>query len=118
MESAGSAILRRGLRVGFILILWLFTAWLFYPLFTLNAIELAHAKTYLYRSAFGIAIMLILFGKTIFDLLFPQTVSRARSILSTIFLVLYSIFIAGGVIFMVSRIIVLYIRSIDTGTFF
>ena len=116
MNGDASAALRKGSKVGFILILWLFTAWLFYPLFTLNAIELANVKTYLYRSAIGIAIMLILFGKTIFDLLFPQNFSPARSIVNTIFLVLYSIFIAGGVIFMASRIIVLYIRSSDIGS--
>ncbi len=116
MDGSSSAILKKGSKAGFILILWLFTAWLFYPLFTLNAIELANAKTYLYRAAIGIAIMLILFGKTIFDLLFPQAVSQARSIFNTIFLVLYSIFIAGGVLFMVSRIIVLYIRSSATGS--
>ncbi len=116
MAIAGSEILKKGSKIGFILILWLFTAWLFYPLFTFNAIELANAKAYLYRSAIGIAIMLILFGKTIFDLLFPETASRTRSILNTIFLVLYSIFIAGGVIYMASRIIVLYIRSSDAGS--
>jgi hypothetical protein len=116
MNGTVSPVLKKSWKAGFILILWLFTAWLFYPLFTFNAIELANAKTYLYRSAIGIAIMLILFGKTIFDLLFPQTVSKARSILNTIFLVLYSIFIAGGVIYMASRIIVLYIRSSDTGS--
>ena len=116
MDGKVTPLFKKIPKGGFILLLWLFTAWLFYPLFTLNAIELANAKTYLYRSAMGIAIMLILFGKTIFDLLFPQTVSEARSILNTIFLVFYSIFIAGGVIFMAARIIVLYIRSGDTGS--
>jgi len=95
------------------MLLWLIAAWLFYPLFTLNAVKMANAKAYLYRSAIGIAIMLILLGKTIFDLLFPQSVSEAKSILNTIFLALYSLVIAGGIIFMVSRMIVLYIRSVN-----
>jgi hypothetical protein len=115
MDGTVSSVSRKASKIGFILLLWVFTAWLFYPLITLDAIQMANAKAYLYRSAMGIAIMLILFGKTIFDLLFPQSVSQARSILNTIFLALYSIFIAGGILFMVSRIIVLYIRSSDTG---
>ncbi len=116
MDGTASFVFKKASKIGFILLLWAFTAWLFYPLFTLDAIQLANAKAHLYRSAMGIAIMLILFGKTIFDLLFPQAVSQARSILNTIFLALYSIFIAGGIIFMVSRIIVLYIRSSNTGS--
>ena len=116
MDGNVSFVFKKASKIGYILLLWCFTAWLFYPLFTLNAIQLANAKAYLYRSAMGIAIMLILFGKTIFDLFFPQSVSQTRSILNTIFLALYSIFIAGGVIYMASRIIVLYIRSSDTGS--
>ncbi len=112
MANSPAVLFRKGSKIGFILLLWLMAAWLFYPLFTLNAVQIANAKTYLYRSAIGIAIMLILFGKTIFDLLFPQSVSEARSLLNTVFLALYTLVIAGGIIFMVSRMIVLYIRSV------
>jgi hypothetical protein len=110
------AVFRKGSQVFFIVALWIFTAWLFYPLFTLNAIQMANAKLYLFRAAVGIAIMLILFGKTIFDLFFPQSSTEAKSLFNTIFLVVYSFLIAGGIIFMVARMIVLYIRSIDTGS--
>jgi hypothetical protein len=113
MANSPTVLFRKGSKIGFILLIWLIAAWLFYPLFTLNAVEIANAKAYLYRSAIGIAIMLILFGKTVFDLLFPQSVSEARSILNTVFLALYSLVIAGGIIFMVARMIVLYIRSVD-----
>lgn len=113
MTNSSSVFLKKGTKAGLILLLWLVTAWLFYPLFTLNAIEMANAKIYLYRSTVGIAIMLILFGKTIFDLLFPQSISEARSLLNTVFLALYSLVIAGGIIYMVSRMIVLYIRSVN-----
>jgi hypothetical protein len=116
MNGASSAILKKGSHVVIILALWIFTAWLFYPLFTLNAIQMANAKLYLFRAAIGIAIMLILFGKTIFDLFFPQSSSEAKSILNTIFLAVYSFVISGGIIYMVARMIVLYIRSIDTGS--
>jgi len=116
MGSTSSSILKKGTQVVIILSLWIITAWLFYPLFTLNAIQMANAKLYLFRAAVGIAIMLILFGKTIFDLFFPQSFSEAKSILNTIFLAIYSLVIAGGIIYMVARMIVLYIRSIDTGS--
>jgi hypothetical protein len=111
-------VVKKGSQVFIIIALWLFTAWLFYPLFTLNAIQIANAKLYLFRAAIGIAIMLILFGKTIFDLFFPQSSSEGKSLVNTIFLVLYSFIIAGGIILMVARMIVLYIRSIDIGASF
>jgi len=116
MNDAPSSIFKKGTQVAIILALWIFTAWLFYPLFTLNAIQMANAKLYLFRAAIGIAIMLILFGKTIFDLFFPQSSSEAKLLLNTIFLAVYSFVIAGGIIYMVARMIVLYIRSIDTGS--
>lgn len=81
----------------------------------MDAIQMANARLYLFRAAMGIAIMLILFGKTIFDLFFPQSTSNIRTALNTIFLAVYSFIIAGGIIYMVARMIVLYIRSIDTG---
>ena len=115
MKVASSSIFKKVSQVIVILVLWIFTAWLFYPLFTLDAIQMANAKLYLFRAAIGIAIMLILFGKTIFDLFFPQSISETKSLLNTIFLAIYSFVIAGGIIYMVSRMIVLYIRSIDTG---
>jgi len=113
MANSRLILFKKGSKAGFILLLWLIVAWLFYPLITLNAVEMANVKAYLYRSAVGIALMLILFGKTIFDLLFPQSVSEGRSLLNTVFLALYSLVIAGGIIFMVSRMIILYIRSVD-----
>lgn len=118
MNGATPTIFKKGSRVFIIVALWIFTAWLFYPLFTLNAIQMANAKMYLFRAAIGIAIMLVLFGKTVFDLFFPQSASETKSLLNTIFLVVYSFIIAGGIIFMVARMIVLYIRSIDTGSQF
>jgi hypothetical protein len=116
LSSESVSLIKKGSQAFVIVALWIFTVWLFYPLFTLNAIQMANAKLYLFRAAIGIAIMLILFGKTIFDLFFLQSSSAARSLLNTLFLALYSLFIAGGIIFMVARMIVLYIRSIDTGS--
>jgi hypothetical protein len=70
-----------------------------------------NAKQYLYRSAFGIGLMIILFGKTVFDLLFPQVTNRRIPVINSIFLIVYSFFMAGGIIYMVTRLIVLYIRT-------
>ena len=116
MIDAFSPIVKKGAHAFIVVALWIITAWLFYPLFTLNAIQIASAKSYLFRAAIGIAIMLILFGKTIFDLFFPHSSSETRSIINTIFLTVYSFVIAGGIIYMVARMIVLYIRSIDIGS--
>ena len=99
----------------FTIILWIITAWLLYPLVVLDRVEMTNVKEYLYRSAIGIAIMLILLGKTIFDLLFPQFVTGKVPLVNTIFLTLYSLAIAGGLIFMVSRMIVLYLKNNDSG---
>ena len=99
----------------FIIILWIILAWLLYPLVVLDRVEMANAKEYLYRSAIGIAIMIILLGKTIFDLFFPQVVMRKVPLMNTIFLTLYSLAIAAGIIFMVLRMIILYIQNNDTG---
>jgi len=99
------------LGIIFMLILWIVTAWLLYPLVVLDSVDMDNAKEYFYRSAIGIAIMIILFGKTAFDVFFPQVVSKKVPLINTIFLTLYSLLIAGGIIFMVSRMIVLYINN-------
>ena len=101
-----------------ILFLWIITAWLLYPLINLDSVQMENAKEYLYRSAFGIALMLIFFGKTIFDLLFPQVTYRKIPLMNTIFLTLYAFVLAGGIIFMVLRMIVLFLKSREGGFLF
>jgi hypothetical protein len=86
-----------------IFILWIVIAWLLYPLINLDTVQMENAKEYLYRSAFGIILMLIFFGKTVFDLLFPQVTYRKIPLMNTIFLTLYAFVLAGGIIFMVLR---------------
>lgn len=95
----------------FIALIWICVAWLLYPLITLDAITMINAKQYLYRSAIGIGLMIILFGKTVFDLLFPEATNRRIPVLNSIFLIIYSFLMAGGIIFLVFRLIVLYIRT-------
>jgi hypothetical protein len=100
------------------LALWIIAAWLLYPLINLDTVQMENAKEYLYRSAFGIALLLIFFGKTIFDLLFPQVTMGKMPLLNTIFLTLYALVLAGGILFMVLRMIVLYLKSRETGFIF
>ena len=95
----------------FQIVLWLVTAWLLYPLIALDTVTFYNAKSYLYRTAAGIVIMIILLGKNIFDLLFPQEVSQKKAWITTVLLTLYSMAIAGGIIFMVVRMIILYFKQ-------
>jgi len=112
-----SRLLNKGAKAAWMLLVWAVAAWLLYPLVVLDSVDMASAKPFLYRSAFGIAIMLILFGKTVFDLFFPQTVSKRSSFVRTALLTVYSLAIAGGMLFMVSRMIVLYIKNREGGGF-
>jgi hypothetical protein len=103
---------------GLVIILWIITAWLLYPLINLDTVDMENAKEYLYRAAIGITIMIIFFGKTILDLFFPQVTLRTMPLLNTIFLTIYSIALAGGIIFMITRMIILYVRSKKSGFLF
>ena len=97
--------------MAFIIFIWICVAWLLYPLIALESINMINAKQYLYRSAIGIGLMIILFGKTVFDLLFPQATNRRVPVVNSILLIVYSFLMAGGIIFMVSRLIVLFVKT-------
>ncbi len=101
-----------------IFLCWIVIAWLIYPLFVWDRIEMTSAKEYVYRSAIAIALMIILFGKTVFDLLFPQFTSRKTSVFNTVFLTVYSMVIAIGIILMVSRVITLTVRNRESNILF
>jgi hypothetical protein len=109
---------KKGIALPLIIILWLLTAWLLYPLIILDSINMENAKPFLYRSAFGITIMLIFFGKTLIDLLFPDVSSKKMPVLNTVFLSIYSFILAGGIIFMIVRIAILFMRSKKSGWLF
>jgi hypothetical protein len=118
MKSKKSMRFKKEVAFGLVIILWIITAWLLYPLINLDAVDMENAKEYLYRSAIGITIMIIFFGKTILDLFFPQVTLRTMPLLNTIFLTIYSIALAGGIIFMIARMIILYMRSRKSGFLF
>ncbi len=118
MKKTKSTPLKKGIEISFVLILWIITAWLVYPLINLDSIDMSNVKEYLYRSAIGITIMLIFFGKTLFDLIFYQTSSKKMPLLNTIFLTIYSIVLAGGIIFMVAKMMLLYLKNRTTSSLF
>ncbi len=99
-----------------LVIVWAATAWLLYPLI-FRLITPYTAKEYFYRSAVGIILMIIMFGKTVFDLLLPQELTRKKSALNVAILTVYTIVMAGGIIFMLIRILALYLnKNADTFT--
>ncbi|MCX6577583.1 MAG: hypothetical protein NTV82_14475, partial [Candidatus Aminicenantes bacterium] len=111
MEIAKSVTLRKGTRIFLFLLVWAFTAWLLWPLIALDTVDLRSSLEYFYRAAGGVVIMIILFGKTVVDLLFSQDLSRNKSYLYVAFLTVYSIAMAGGIIFMAIRILLLYLNK-------
>lgn len=116
MEIASSTSLRKGTRVFLFVLVWALTAWLVYPLIVLDKVNLRSSLEYFYRAAGGVVIMIILFGKTVVDLLFSQDLSRKKSYLYVAFLTLYSIALAGGIIFVAIRILLLYLNK-NSSTF-
>lgn len=116
MEIARSASLRKGTRVFLFVLIWALTAWLLYPLIVLDKVNLRSSLEYFYRAAGGVVIMIILFGKTVVDLLFSQDLSRKKSYLYVAFLTFYSIALAGGIIFVAIRILLLYLNK-NSSTF-
>jgi hypothetical protein len=88
-----------------------FTAWLVMPMITMEKVELRKSMEYFYRAAGGVVIMIILFGKTVTDLLFSQDLSRRKSWTYMGLLTFYSIALAGGIIFIAVRILLLYLNA-------
>ena len=93
------------------IILWLAAAWLLYPLVILDTVNMANVKPYLYRSAMGITILIIFFGKTLHDLIFPWVTSRRIPRLNALLLTLYLFALSGGLIFLMLRMVALLIKS-------
>lgn len=102
------------LAVLFYLGLWALTVLLLYPLMVMDSLDMTNVKTFLFRVVFGISIMIILFGKTVFDLLFPQGSAKKVPLFHTILLTIYSLAIASVVIYFVGRLIILYTRSLES----
>jgi hypothetical protein len=118
MSDTTASTLSKAGKVAAFLLVWGVTAWLLYPLIFLNSVSLQQATNYFYRSAMGIIIMIILFGKTLFDLFFPLDTSRKQTILQVIFLTAYALLMAGGIILMCMRILLVYLKADSEGTLY
>jgi hypothetical protein len=103
--------LSKEMAVFLTLVLWAAAAWCLYPLLNLDNVDMSNVKPTLYRSAMGITILLIFFGKTLYDLVFPWVTNRAIPRLNVILLSLYLLILAGGVGFVLVRMAALYFKS-------
>jgi len=117
VSPADSSMRKWGGRA-ILVFIWVFTAWLLYPLIFIETIRLQDATKFFYRSALGIILMIILFGKTLFDLFFPLDTPGRKSVLQTIFLAFYALLMAGGIILLLMRILLLYLKSDSQGILF
>jgi hypothetical protein len=101
--------------LGFTLILWLVTAWLLYPLVSLDRVDMSNVKSYLYRSALGLTMLIIFFGKTLFDIVYPWVVGRKIPVMNSVLLTFYVLALTGGIIFLVLRLVVLLMKNRQQG---
>ncbi|MCD6517616.1 MAG: hypothetical protein J7L72_09435 [Candidatus Aminicenantes bacterium] len=95
----------------FVVALWILAAWLLFPLLGIGSLDLEHAKKYIFRSTGGTAVLIILFGKTVFDLFFLKAEAVKQSVFNVIFLTLYLFSIVGVLVYIVSRMIMLYVKT-------
>jgi hypothetical protein len=105
-------------KIGLFVFVWAVTAWLIFPLIFMKAVTLQEAPRYFYRSALGIILLIILFGKTVTDLFFPLDTSGKKSLFHVLFLTVYALVMAGGVILVLFRILALYLKSGSAGQVF
>jgi hypothetical protein len=104
--------------VALILALWALAGWLLYPLVNLDRVDMSNVKPYLYRSALGITLMIIFFGKTLFDLVYPWVHGKKLPRLNAVLLILYAGALGAGLIVMIIRMAALAMRSRGGGFLF
>ena len=104
---------RKWINTTLVLIFWVLAAWLLLPVFKLDRIDIdaSTIKVFIYRISVGISILIVFFGKTMVDLLFPKFAGKRMPLLNTVLLSLYAFFIAGGVIYALIRMISSYMKS-------
>jgi len=108
---------QRCIRIALFIVLWALIAWLLYPLLAFDSASLISIRQYFYRAVLGIMMMILVFGKTVVDLFFPIDLSDKRAISYSILLTVYSLLLVGGIIFMIARVILVYLKSsINTDT--
>jgi hypothetical protein len=123
MDAGGARGMKRDkidrrIVVAFTLFLWIVTAWLLYPLVTLERVDASNVKPCLYRSALGMTLLIIFFGKTLFDLVYPWIVGRKLPVLNAVLLTLYLAALSLGIIFLVIRLAFLLMSNRQGGVIF
>jgi len=108
----------RGWMIALTLALWVLAAWLLYPLVNLDRVDMSNVKTYLYRSALGLTLLIIFFGKTLFDLVYPWVHGKKLPRLNAALLILYAGALGAGLIVMIIRMAALAMRSRGGGFLF
>ncbi|MBE3110472.1 MAG: hypothetical protein IMZ54_13610 [Acidobacteria bacterium] len=105
----------RGWVIALTLAFWALAAWLLYPLINLDRVDMSNVKPYLYRSALGLTLLIIFFGKTLFDLIYPWVYSKKLPRLNAALLILYMIGLSGGIVFMILRMAALAMKNRSGG---
>ena len=108
----------RGWVIALTLAFWALAAWLLFPLVNLDQVDMSNVKPYLYRSALGLTLMIIFFGKTLFDLIYPWVYSKKLPRLNAALLILYAIGLSGGIVFMILRMAMLAMKDRSGGFLF
>ena len=98
--------------------LWILAAWLLYPLVNLDRVDMSNVKSYIYRSALGLTLLIIFFGKTLLDLIFPWVQGRKLPALNAVLLSLYALALSGGILLAVLRLVTVYLKSRKQGFVF
>jgi len=75
---------------------------------------MANAKGYFFRTVIGLVILIILFGKSVTDLFFPQGLARHVSSFKSFLMIVYSFILASGILYIAGKMIVLYFRNSQT----
>jgi hypothetical protein len=88
----------------------LFAVWLLSPFIKIEPSDYAHGKENVFRLIVGLLILLIILGKQAFDIFFPQGIAEHVSIVKTVLLTIYTIFIIGFMIYVVAQAATLYIQ--------
>ena len=105
----------RRIVTAFVLVLWAAAAWLLYPLVVLDRVDPSNVKAFLYRSVLGLTLLIVFFGKTLFDLIYPWVVGRKIPRRDAALLAAYLLALTFGIIFMVIRLVLLYLRGHQPG---
>ncbi len=89
-----------------IVVVILFTGaalWMLYPIISAESISPDAAEFFFYRAVGGFGVLIILFGKSLFDLFFPSV--RRVTWLDKTWLIVYSVIIGFSLIVLIGRVL-------------